>query len=187
MVTSANWAGFAEEVRGAGIVGCLYNPLRRVELRTAILAIIRSKPGTQVLPSAVEGKSRPTSECLRILLAEDNSFNQRVAILMLAKLGHSVTIVGNGRMAVEAVARQSFDLVLMDLQMPEMDGFEATAAIRLAEAGTSRHMQIVALTAHALKEDRDRCLEASMDGYVSKPIDRDKLRMAIEECLLRMR
>ena len=117
-------------------------------------------------------------------MAEDNPFNQRVAVLMLAKFGHTVTIAVNGREAVAALGRQSFDLVLMDLQMPEMDGFQATAAIRSAEAGTARHIPIIALTAHAMKEDRDRCLEAGMDGYVSKPIQQDKLQQAIEDCVL---
>ena len=103
------------------------------------------------------------------------------------KLGHVVTFAANGREAIAALARQSFDLVMMDLQMPVMDGFEATAAIRSAEQGTPRHIPIIALTAHAMKEDRQRCLEAGMDGYVSKPIQRDELRQAIEDCMLLFR
>ena len=103
---------------------------------------------------------------------------------MLAKLGHVVTIAVNGREAVAALAGHDFDLVLMDLQMPEMDGFQATAAIRSAEAGTGRHIPIIALTAHAMKDDRDRCLAAGMDDFVSKPIQQDKLRKAIEDAVL---
>jgi two-component system, sensor histidine kinase and response regulator len=121
---------------------------------------------------------------LRILVAEDNPFNQRVAALMLAKMGHEATIAVNGREAVAALETQSFDVVLMDLQMPEMDGFQATAAIRTTEAASGCHIPIIALTAHALKEHRERCLAAGMDGYVSKPMQQDKLRQAIEDCVL---
>jgi two-component system, sensor histidine kinase and response regulator len=139
-------------------------------------------PGPLAVPS-----SPPMARALRVLLVEDHPFNQRVASVMLAKLGHMVTIAGNGREALADLANQSFDLVLMDLQMPMMDGFQATTTIRLSEHGTGRHIPIIALTAHALKEDRDRCLEAGMDGYVSKPIQRDKLGQAIEECMLLIR
>jgi two-component system sensor histidine kinase/response regulator len=125
---------------------------------------------------------RPPARPLHILIAEDNQFNQRVAVLMLWKMGHQATIAVNGRDALAALDRQSFDLVLMDLQMPEMDGFAATAAIRKAEVETGRHLPIVAVTAHARDEDRDRCLAAGMDGYVSKPIQQDKLRQAIDDC-----
>jgi two-component system, sensor histidine kinase and response regulator len=121
---------------------------------------------------------------LRILVAEDNPFNQRVTALMLAKMGHEATIAVNGREAVAALETQSFDVILMDLQMPEMDGFQATAAIRTTEAASGCHIPIIALTAHALKEDRERCLAAGMDGYVSKPMQQDKLRQAIEDCVL---
>ena len=140
------------------------------------------KPGPLAMPLR-----QPMARTVRILLAEDHAFNQRVASLMLAKLGHVVTFAANGREAIAALARQSFDLVMMDLQMPVMDGFEATAAIRSAEQGTPRHIPIIALTAHAMKEDRQRCLEAGMDGYVSKPIQRDELRQAIEDCMLLFR
>jgi two-component system, sensor histidine kinase and response regulator len=115
--------------------------------------------------------------------AEDNPFNQRVAVLMLAKFGRTAT--AGGRKAVEALGFPLFDLVLTDLQMPEMDKFQATAAIRSAEAGTACHTPIVAMTAHARKEDRDRFLEGSIDGYVSKPIQEETLQQAIEDCLLR--
>jgi CheY-like chemotaxis protein len=106
---------------------------------------------------------------LRILLAEDNAVNQKVTVRMLEKVGHSVTVVGNGRDAVLAVERQRYDLILMDVQMPEMDGFEATRAVRKQEDGEKR-TPIIALTAHAMSGDKERCLAAGMDGYVSKPI-----------------
>jgi len=132
-------------------------------------------------PSAMLSASQPSAPVhgLRILLAEDNAVNQKLAALLLRREGHDVTVVGDGDAAVRAVAQSSFDVVLMDLQMPEIDGFEATAAIRAAERGTGRHLRIVALTAHAMKEDRDRCLKAGMDDYLTKPIDPARLRSAL--------
>ena len=122
---------------------------------------------------------------LSILLAEDNGVNQRLAQRLIEKMGHSVTVVENGRKAVDAALRQTFDLVLMDLQMPEMDGFEATACIRDAEARegeASRHTPIVALTAHAMAGDREQCLRAGMDHYISKPIDFRALQALVDRC-----
>ena len=117
----------------------------------------------------------------RILVAEDNEINQIVVAEMLAGVGYTCEIAGNGRQAVEMIARGAFDLVLMDCQMPEMDGFEATRAIRLAEQSSpaARRMPIVALTANAVKGDRDRCLAAGMDTYLSKPVN----RLQLEECI----
>jgi signal transduction histidine kinase/CheY-like chemotaxis protein len=120
---------------------------------------------------------------LRILLAEDNTVNQFLAMRLLEKQGHSVRTVTNGREAVVAIGAEPFDLALMDLQMPEMDGFEATALVRAAERGTSRHLPIVALTANAMVGDEERCLAAGMDGYVSKPIDINRLRAEIDRIL----
>ncbi len=116
---------------------------------------------------------------LRILLAEDNPVNQRVAVAMLSKRGHSVQVVDDGRQACQAVLGERFDVVLMDVQMPEMSGFEATAAIRAAEDGGAR-VPIIAMTAHAMAGDRERCLATGMDGYVTKPIDRDVLLAEVE-------
>jgi CheY-like chemotaxis protein/HPt (histidine-containing phosphotransfer) domain-containing protein len=115
-----------------------------------------------------------------VLLAEDNPMNQQLAVRLLGKHGHAVTVVETGREAVEAFERETFDLVLMDVQMPEMDGLAAAAAIRAREAETGGHVPIIAMTAYALKGDREACLAAGMDGYVAKPIRADELLAAIQ-------
>ena len=117
---------------------------------------------------------------LRILLAEDNAVNQMVAVRLLEKMGHTLMVVGNGREAVMILEEQDFGLVLMDLQMPEMDGFETTRVIREKEAATHKHILIIAMTAHAMKGDRERCLTAGMDGYIAKPIRPAELLAGIE-------
>src|SRR5262249_49669619 len=109
-----------------------------------------------------------------------NQVNQKLATRMLEKQGHTVAVANNGRVALQMLDQQPFDLVLMDVQMPEMGGFEATAAIRAKEPPGGRHLPIIAMTAHAMRGDRERCLEAGMDGYVSKPIRAQDLFDAIE-------
>jgi signal transduction histidine kinase/ActR/RegA family two-component response regulator len=121
--------------------------------------------------------------CLRILLAEDNRVNEKLAVRLLEKLGHQVAVTHNGREALEVSVQQYFDLILMDVQMPELDGLEASRLIREREKGTGSHIPILAMTAHAMKGDRERCLEAGMDGYVAKPIQPQKLLEAIQEAL----
>jgi two-component system sensor histidine kinase/response regulator len=116
----------------------------------------------------------------RILLAEDNVVNQRLAARILEKGGHSVVVVGTGREAVAALQHEPLDLVLMDVQMPEMDGLEATMAIRKDEVGRNRHIPIIAMTANAMTSDRDKCLAAGMDSYISKPIRADELLKLVE-------
>jgi two-component system sensor histidine kinase/response regulator len=116
---------------------------------------------------------------LRILVAEDNRINQLLIVRMLEKAGHRVDVVGNGSEALAALERASYDLVLMDCQMPEMDGFEATSAIRATERQTGAHVTIVALTANAMEGDRERCLAAGMDDYLAKPITRQALTAAL--------
>jgi two-component system sensor histidine kinase/response regulator len=117
---------------------------------------------------------------LRVLLAEDNVVNQRVAVGLLKKRGHEVVVTVNGLEAIAALERDSFDVVLMDVQMPEMGGLEATAAIRQRERQSGGHVRILAMTAHAMTGDRERCLAAGMDGYLSKPIDPAMLYATIE-------
>jgi CheY-like chemotaxis protein len=128
---------------------------------------------------------RQTGKGGRILVAEDNAINQRVAVRMLEKNGHQVILARNGREALAALERESFDLVFMDVQMPEMDGLEAAAAIRKKEKSTGGHVPIVAMTAGAMQGDRDRCLDAGMDEYVSKPITERELMAAIQRTLPR--
>ena len=109
--------------------------------------------------------------------------NRKVAVRLLEKQGHTVAVACDGRQAVDALARERFDLVLLDVQMPELDGFEVTAAVRAREEGTGRRLPMVAVTAHAMKGDRERCLDAGMDGYVSKPIQMDQLTQVMAEVL----
>ena len=146
---------------------------------TVRLAAGAPPPGEQPAgpaDAAIPRAARP----LRILLAEDNPVNQRLARLLLEKQGHGVAVAANGAEALEAVGREVFDLVLMDVQMPVMDGLECTRAIRERERGTARRLPVVAMTAHALRADRERCLESGMDGYVSKPVRVRELSEAIE-------
>jgi CheY-like chemotaxis protein len=117
---------------------------------------------------------------LRILLAEDNLINQRVGVALLKKLGHSVDVVADGKQAVEQVQAKSYDAILMDVEMPEMDGFEATAAIRAWEQGKGTRIPIVAMTAHALTGYRERCIAAGMDGYISKPVSLDQFAAQLQ-------
>ncbi len=124
-----------------------------------------------------------TAHPLRILVAEDNPINQRVAVRLLEKHGHTVVLASNGREAVTAALGGGIDLVLMDVQMPEMDGFAATAAIRAAETGRGQRLPILALTALAVDGDRERCMAAGMDGYLTKPIQRDRLLRAVADAV----
>jgi two-component system sensor histidine kinase/response regulator len=117
---------------------------------------------------------------LSVLLAEDNLVNQRLVVRLLEKRGHRVVVAGTGLEALKALEKESFDLVLMDVQMPDMDGLEATAAIREKEKDTAAHQAIVALTAHAMKGDREKCLAAGMDGYLTKPIRPQELDQLLE-------
>jgi two-component system sensor histidine kinase/response regulator len=178
MLSSAAQPLESRRCQKLGLAAYLSKPIRQAELYRAILVALGSpeaRPQSPPPPVARRGRA------LRLLLAEDNLVNQKLAVRLLEKQGHMIVVAPNGREAVEAVQRQPFDLVLMDVQMPEMDGFEATAAIRQAERGTNRHIPILAMTAYAMKGDRERCLESGMDGYVSKPIQQRELSEMIEK------
>jgi CheY-like chemotaxis protein len=167
--------------RELGAAAYLTKPLLPAELLNAIeTALGLAAMPTTVRPAVALVRSvEPQGRPLRILLAEDNRMNQLLAVRTLEKAGHSVAMANNGEEALAAVNRETFDLVLMDVQMPVMDGFQATARIREQEFVSKKHQPIVAMTAHALKGDRERCLEAGMDGYVSKPIRNSELFAAI--------
>jgi len=206
MLSSAGRQGDAARCRELGIVRFLLKPLKQSELLDAIVNALEATFSPTTRP-AEESRVpvRPGQRILRVLLAEDNAVNQRLAVCLLEKQGHQVVVACNGRKALEALFGKdeggrmkdekdqspsdssfilhpsSFDLVLMDVQMPEMSGFEATAAIREREKKRGGHLPVIAMTAHALKGDRERCLAAGMDGYVSKPIRPYDLWQAIEE------
>jgi len=172
MLTSGGQRGDAARCRDLGISAYLVKPIQQTELLEAILMVLGHKPEPlDQRPTLVTRHSlREDRRHLRILLAEDNPVNQMVAVRLLEKMGHTVMVVANGREAVLMSEEQEFGLVLMDVQMPEMDGFEATRVIREREATTHKHIPIIAMTAHAMKGDRERCLAAGMDGYIAKPI-----------------
>jgi CheY-like chemotaxis protein len=183
MLTSGGQRGDVARCRALGLAGYLTKPVGEAELLDVILRVTGStRPETT--PSPVTGHAvREERRKLRILLAEDNPVNQLVASRLLEKQGHHVVACGNGRQALERLDQERFDLILMDVEMPEIDGFEATATIRMKEATTGARIPIIAMTAHALKGDRDRCLAAGMDDYVSKPIQPSALFEAIEKLM----
>jgi PAS domain S-box-containing protein len=185
MLTSGGQRGDVARCQELGIAAHLIKPVSQSELLDAILRVLGTKPWLAERPRPVTRPSaRKARQSLRILLAEDNVVNQRLASRLLEKRGHTVVVTSNGREAVEALERQSFDLVMMDVQMPQVDGFEATALIRERENGTGTHLPIIAMTAHAMTGDRERCLAAGMDSYVSKPIQSKELFEVIENLVV---
>jgi two-component system sensor histidine kinase/response regulator len=162
------------------IAACLMKPIKQSELLDAITTCLGVAPQATPRKATESAYLTPCRQRLRLLLAEDNAVNQMLATRLLEKRGHQVVVVGNGKEALAALQGQEFDVVLMDVQMPEMDGFEATAAIRAAEQGRSVHLPIVAMTAHAMKGDREKCLAKGMDGYVSKPLQARELFAVVE-------
>ncbi len=170
MLTSGGRAGDVARCESLHVAAYLLKPVKQSELFDAIaLALGISSPADAEEVAAAVAPSR-SARSLQILLAEDSLVNQKLAVGLLEKYGHTVDVVGDGRAALAAVESQCYDLVLMDIQMPEMDGLEATRAIRAREGQRGGHLPIVAMTAHAMKGDRERCLEAGMDSYVAKPI-----------------
>jgi two-component system sensor histidine kinase/response regulator len=183
MLSSGSRQGDINRCKDLGVSAYLSKPIAQTDLRNSIIEALRlSMEQIRQEQSLALTDDRETRH-LKILLAEDNVVNQKVAMRMLEKLGHKVTLAVNGREALGFLEKESFDLVLMDVQMPEMGGFEATAAIREKEIVSGSHMLIVAMTAHAMKGDRERCIAAGMDEYLAKPIQRDKLKAVIDQVM----
>jgi signal transduction histidine kinase/DNA-binding response OmpR family regulator len=177
MLTSADQTESAQRCRRLGVAHYLIKPIKPNDLLIAIRrALGHLPPATAVrkpAPALVKGKS------LRLLVAEDNLVNQKLAIRLLQKLGHRVVLAGNGAEAVAQWQQSPYDLIFMDVQMPDMDGFEATRRIRELETSSGAHVPIVAMTAYAMSGDRERCLAAGMDGYIAKPVSLEALQQAI--------
>jgi CheY-like chemotaxis protein len=181
MLTSAGHLGDAARCRELGISAYLVKPIRQGELLEAICSVLNLS--TVKAPLVTRHTLREARNRARILLAEDNAVNQLLAVRVLERRGYIVSVVGTGRQALAALAKEEFDLVLMDVQMPEMDGLETTAVIRERERSTNHHVPIIAMTAHALRGDEERCLSAGMDAYISKPIRTNELFATIEKVL----
>jgi len=180
MLTSAGQRGDAARCRELGVAAYLTKPVAQSQLLDSVLEVLGAK-ALEAEPALITRHSlREGQQKLRILLAEDNAVNQRLAVRLLEKRDHAVTVVNDGREALAALEKENFDVVLMDVQMPQLDGFEATALIREREKATGGHLTIIAMTAHAMKGDRERCLAAQMDGYVQKPIKAEELFKEIE-------
>jgi signal transduction histidine kinase/CheY-like chemotaxis protein len=185
MLTSSGEYGDRVRCADLGIAVCLTKPVFADDLLVAIERAIGSKPSTTAPPTAKSGASALAMDAggrrVRILLVEDNLVNQKVASGLLTRRGHRVTVAQDGREALARLEQETFDLVLMDLQMPVMGGLDATTEIRGRERVTGQHIRIVAMTAHAMQSDRERCLAVGMDGYLSKPIDPAMLFAVVEQ------
>jgi two-component system sensor histidine kinase/response regulator len=178
MLTSGGQRGDSARCEELGVTAYLLKPVRQSELRESIvraLGSVQAKIPVPLITRYSVRENHDTVDKQRVLVAEDNLVNQLLATRLLEKRGYLVRVVGNGRLALEASAKDTFDLVLMDVQMPEMDGIEATNAIREREVRTGIHLYVIGVTAHAMKGDRERCLEAGMDEYLSKPIRAQEL------------
>ncbi|MGE5820475.1 MAG: response regulator, partial [Deltaproteobacteria bacterium] len=183
MLTSSGQPEDVARCRRLSISGYLTKPIKQSELFDVIITAIGQPVGERPRAPQRSKRSRRAQRRLHVLLAEDNQVNQLLATRIFEKLGHHVTVVTNGREALSAVQAGKFDLVAMDVQMPEMDGLDATTAIRAWEKTEGTHTPIMAMTAHAMKGDRERCLAAGMDGYTSKPIRIRELEDAIAQLI----
>ena len=169
------------DLRELGVKASITKPVGSAELLQATLSALGiSEPQPEIDAEELDQDLKPAFRPLRILVAEDTPFNQKFILRLLDRWGHQATIAENGLEALDAISNNNFDLVLMDVQMPEMDGFDATVAIRKLEKQTGHHTPIIAMTAHVMKGDRERCLEAGMDEYISKPINSDILFKTIQ-------
>jgi signal transduction histidine kinase/DNA-binding response OmpR family regulator/HPt (histidine-containing phosphotransfer) domain-containing protein len=180
MLSSAGQPGERARCHELGVAAYLTKPIKQSELLDTIMTVLGTPSARTREPSPAPQGSVPARRRLHFLLAEDNAVNQRLAERMLEKRGHTVVVANNGKAALHALEHEAFDLILMDVQMPEIDGLEATMAIRAKEKATGAHIPIVAMTAHAMQGDRERCLAAGMDGYVSKPLQAQELFAVVE-------
>ena len=178
MLTSAGQRGDGERCRELGIRGYLTKPMSRADLLEALGTVLAGPEETTTPEVVTRHTIAESRRAVRVLLAEDNPVNQQVAVAMLVKRGHEVHVAGNGREAVDAITQREYDVVLMDIQMPEMDGFEATHAIRALPKG--KDLPIVGLTAHALSGERERCLSHGMTDYLAKPFKAHELFALVE-------
>ncbi|HEY5315044.1 MAG TPA: response regulator, partial [Pirellulales bacterium] len=183
MLSSADRRGEAARLRDAGLAAYLAKPVKQSELLNSIVNVLSLSKDHARRPRPAHQPFGLAGHKLHLLLAEDNAINQRVAVRLLEKRGHTVVVCNNGREALAALDRESFDAILLDVQMPELDGLETTAAIRERERVHGGHLPIIAMTAHAMKGDREQCFEAGMDGYVTKPLQPHKLFEALEDLL----
>jgi two-component system, sensor histidine kinase and response regulator len=187
LLTSLGQRGQTPETIEAGIEACLAKPVRQSQLYDCLASVMtpdRESEDEDTLHEIVAPSARPSRQGPRLLVAEDNMVNQKVTVRMLEKLGYPADVVANGREALDALAQIPYPLVLMDCQMPELDGYEATTAIRARE-GPNRHTPIIAMTAGAMAGDRERCLAAGMDDYISKPVRIEELTAVVTRWLAR--
>jgi len=186
MLTSSDRRGDYSRSKELGIAAYLTKPVRKSDLFDAIMISLGASSLEKEERSLITEQSlRNVRTRYRILLAEDNLINQKVAVHLLEKNGHTVATAGDGKKVLETLKKERFDLILMDVQMPKLTGYEVTVAIRRAEKTTPTHMPIIAMTAHAMKGDRERCLEAGMDDYVSKPLKPQELLKTIDRVMKR--
>jgi signal transduction histidine kinase/DNA-binding response OmpR family regulator len=188
MLTSAGHRGDASRCQDLGVSAYLLKPIRQSELREAIGRVLGAREQTGALPLITRYSlqdARDPMSSLRVLLAEDNAVNQLLATRLLEKRGHRVMLASNGREALAALAKESYDLVFMDVQMPDIDGIQAVQAIREMEKRSGNHQPVIALTALAMTGDQERCLAAGMDGYLSKPIRPREMDQILEKYVAR--
>jgi PAS domain S-box-containing protein len=182
MLGSGGQRGDASRCRKLGIVAYLFKPFKQSELLEAMLIALGRQPREASKPPLITRHTlRERRPALSVLVAEDNLVNQHLAVRLLERRGHTVAVAVNGRKALAALEKQNFDVILMDVQMPEVDGFQATVAIREREKTTGKHLRIVAMTAHVMEGDREKCLAAGMDAYISKPIQPQAMFDAVED------
>jgi PAS domain S-box-containing protein len=188
MLTSSGARGDAARCQKLGISAYLTKPIKQSELLDAImLALGATTKEKEPVPLITRHTIRESRRGLRILLAEDNIINQKVAVHILERYSHKVFVAKNGQEVLQALKKEHFDLILMDVQMPKMDGFAATASIREKEKKTGSHIPIIAMTAHAMKGDRERCLDSGMNDYIAKPLKAEHLTKTIDRVMSKVR